>query len=90
MTAGKEPATFKTENEKRMKASEARKLTHDHSKRMKEIYKQIESSAKMGHSQAWIIGTTTQEEIRVLRDNGFDANYEVSETDGGQAVVVKW
>lgn len=74
-----------------MKASEARKLTFKHSKRMQVIYKDIEESAKRGSSQTtFMTSECSQEEIDVLRENGYDAKYETAEVDGGQFVLVKW
>ncbi len=74
-----------------MKASEARKLTHDHSKRMQNIYKDIEESAKKGNSQVFFhTGVVTKCELDVLIANGYVAVYETSEVDGGQFILVKW
>jgi hypothetical protein len=74
-----------------MKAEEARKLTHDHSKRMQKIYKSIEDCAKQGNNELYLhTGDATMPELEVLRKNGFTAGYETSETDGGQFIVIKW
>lgn len=74
-----------------MKAHEARKLTHDHSKRMQEIFKKITDCAKSGGNYVELLTSEcTKEEMSVLRDNGFDAGYEISKTDGGQFIFVKW
>lgn len=74
-----------------MKAHEARKLTHDHSKRMQAIYKKIQESAKIGNNEITLfVSECSREELSVLRDNGYTAGYETSETDGGQFIIVKW
>lgn len=74
-----------------MKAEEARKLTHDHSKRMQYIYKKIENDAKTGSNETWLfVSEASKEEIEVLKLNGYNVEYNTSEIDGGQMIVVKW
>ena len=74
-----------------MTAAEARKLTQQHSKRMQEVYKSIENSAKKGNNEVaighWEAST---QELEALRANGFTATYETHEIDGGQYILIKW
>lgn len=74
-----------------MDAKEARKLSHDHSKRMQTIFKSIAESAKKGNTEVYLnSGEATSAELEVLKTKGFTTRYETSETDGGQFIVVKW
>lgn len=74
-----------------MKAEEARKITAQHSKRMKAIYADIELAAKSGYSSTVIsVGMASAPELDILRKNGYSASYETSEIDGGQFIVIKW
>ena len=74
-----------------MTAAEARQLSFEHSKRMTHIYNRIKDSAKVGNNEVYLnTGDASKEEIGVLKNNGYTASYETSETDGGQFVVIKW
>jgi hypothetical protein len=74
-----------------MTASEARKLTQQHSNRMQDIYKIIEKSAKLGSAEVSISHwEASNEELEALRSNGFTATYETFETDGGQYILIRW
>jgi len=74
-----------------MKAADARKLTFEHSGRMKRIYDSIEKSAKNGNSEVYLMtDEVSKSEMELLRSNGFYADYEIQETDGGQLVSIKW
>lgn len=74
-----------------MKAEEARKITFEHSKRMKKIYEAIEKSAKLGSSSTILtVGEASTPELEVLKANGYKAVYETSETDGVQYILVEW
>lgn len=74
-----------------MTAAEARKLTFEHSKRMKKIYRDIEQAAKSGGSNVCFnTGEVSIGEIEILRANGYNAVYETAEVDGGQFILVSW
>lgn len=58
---------------------------------MKDIYECIERSAKRGNSFVTLDHSAASiPELEILRANGFAAEYESSETDGGQYILIKW
>lgn len=74
-----------------MTADDARKITKEHSKKVKALYASIETSAKRGNSEVVVSSAQCgDDEIQTLKKNGFSAGYEYSETDGGQFVLIKW
>lgn len=74
-----------------MTAEQARKLAFENSKRMNAIYEDIRKSAMRGNSSVYLhTGMASTPEIEILKANGFSCGYEVSETDGGQMLLIKW
>lgn len=74
-----------------MTAEEARKITHDHSKRMKYIYAQIKSAAEAGSTQVVLFtNEVSKSEWKVLESRGYTVEYLISEIDGGQSILIKW
>lgn len=74
-----------------MNAEEARRLSFIHSKRMQCIYSKIENYAKKGYNEVHLCtNEASKEEMQVLRDNGYSAEYKNAEIDGGQYIVISW